>query len=155
MFAYVQRQRATAIGERRRLTFQSRHLLSVGTSQYGLNLQWCAHRLFVIASDSHLNVQVGIAVVLVQVCRHIPVEQTGLGRSIEIYIVEDASQAPVVLSLQIKAVAVFYHFHGQRVATFLQIARDVVFGRFLSAFVVAHLLTVDPQERGRRHLLEA
>ena len=154
MLVHVQRQCAAAI-ECRWLTFQSRHLLSVGTSQHGLNLQWCPHWLLVIASDGHLNVQVGIAVIFVQVCRHIPVEQTGLGRSIEIDIVEDASQAPVVLSFQIKAVAVFDDLHGQRVATFLQIRGDIVLGRLLGALVVTHLLTVDPQERGRRHLLEA
>ena len=154
MLAHVQRQSAAA-SERRCLTFQLRYFLAVGTSQHAQNLHWRPHRLLIIASDSHLDVQVCIAVIFVQVCRYIPVEQTGLGRGIEPDIVEDTGQAPVVLPFQIIAVAVFDDFHGQRVTTLFQIPRDIVLGWLLGALVVTHLLTVDPQERCRRHLLEA
>ena len=146
MFAHIQRQCAAA-SKCSRLTLQSCHLLPVGTGQYGLHLEGCRYRLFVIASDGHIDVQVRIAVILVQVGCHIPVEQTGLGCGIEPDIIEDSCQAPVVLSLQIKAVAIFDNLHSQRVATFLQKACDVILGRFLGAFIVAHLLTVNPQKR--------
>ena len=153
MFAHIQRQCAAA-SKCSRLTFQSCHFLAVGTSQHSLYLEWSCNWLLIIASDGHLDVQVRIAVILIQIGSHIPVEQTGLGCGIEINIIEDASQAPVVLSFQIKAVAVFDDLHRQRVATFPQIACDVILGRFLSAFIVAHLLTVNPQERCRCHLLK-
>ena len=146
MFAHIQRQCAAA-SKCSRLTFQSCHFLPVCTSQYGLYFERSCYRLLVIASDGHLDVQVGIAVILVQIGSYIPVKQTGLGCGIEINIIEDASQTSVVLSLRIKAVAIFDNLHSQRVATFLQKACDVILGRFLGAFIVAHLLTVNPQKR--------
>ena len=154
MLAHVQRQCAAAAGECCRLTFQSCHLFSIGTGQHGLHLKGSRNWLLVIASDAYLDVQVGISVILVQIGSHIPVEQTGLGRGIEINIVEDACQAPVVLTLEIKAVAVFDDLHGQRVTAFLQILCNIVLGRLLSSLVVAHFLTVDPQKRCRCHLLK-
>ena len=154
MLAHVQRQCAAATGECCRLTFQSGHLFSIGTGQHGLHLKGSRYRLLVITSDTYLDVQVGISVILVQIGGHIPVEQAGLGRGIEINIVEDACQAPVVLTLEIKAVAVFDDLHGQRVAAFLQIFCNIVLGRLLSSLIVAHLLTVNPQERCRSHLLK-
>ena len=78
-------------GKRSRLAFQSCHLFPVGTSQYGLNLERSCDRLLIIASDGHLDVQIRIAVVLIQVGCHIPVKQAGLGRGIEPDIVKDAS----------------------------------------------------------------
>ena len=95
----------------------------------------------------------GIAVLVVEVGGDIPVEESRLGRGIERHIVADACQAPVVLSLEVVAVAVFQHAHGQHVLAGLHIGRHVVLGRLLSAFVVAHLLPVYPHERAALHLL--
>ena len=143
MLAHIQRQCGAAV-KCSWLAFQSGHFFAVGTSQHGLHLERCRYRLRVIASDGHFDVQVCIAVIAVKISGHIPVEQSGLGRGIEPYIVEDAGQPPVVLSFEVEAVAVFHDLHGQRVAPFLQEACDVVLGRLLSTLVVAHLLSVDP-----------
>ena len=103
--------------------------------------------------DSHLHR--GIAVLVVEVGGDIPVEQPRLGRGVERHVVEDAGQSPVVLPFQVIAVGVFQHADGQRVLARLHIGRHVVLSRLLTALVVAHLLAVQPDERGTLHLLQA
>ena len=91
---------------------------------------------------------------VVKVGGDIPVEQSGLGCGIESHIIEDTSQSPIVLSFQIVAIAVFQHTDGQHILARTNIGCHIVFCRLLSAFVITHLLPVNPYERSTLGLLQ-
>ncbi len=90
----------------------------------------------------------GLPAVVGQVGPHVPVEESYLRCGIEQHFIVYAGQPPVVLTLQIYSVAVFHYVHGYCVTSRPQVGCHVVFGRFLGAFVEAHLLSVYPDERG-------
>ena len=99
--------------------------------------------------------QVRIRKRFVEIGDDLPIADAGLGCGKDGDVVKDAGEAPVILTLQIIAVAVLQDQHGHRVAARLDIRGDVVFRRLLCTLVVSHFLAVDPDERGGRHLLEA
>ena len=105
----------------------------------------------------HIDIELHrcVAILIVEVGGHKPVKQACLRGGIECHVVEDSGQSPVVLSLEVVAVAVFHHTHGQRVLAGLQIRRHVVFGWLLSTFVISHLFSVHPHERCALGLLHA
>ena len=131
------------------------HLLALGIQHlrfYDEVAQLCCP---LVATCGGRQFEVGIAVVLVKVGGDVPVQQACLRSGIDIDIVEDACQTPVVLSFEVEAVTVFDHEHRKLVAPLLEVGGDVVLGRLLCSLVVAHLVSVHPKERCRGNLLEA
>ena len=63
----------------------------------------------------HIQLERSILVLVVEVGGDKPVKQAGLRRGIECHIVENTSQAPIVLTLQVVAITIFQHADGQRV----------------------------------------
>ena len=121
------------------------HLITFRIGKRGTHGVGATSVLIFLHIDSHL--ERGILVLVVKIGGYIPVEQARLGRGIERHIIEDTRQAPVVLSFQIVAVAIFKYTYRQKVLTRLYIRSYVVFGRLLTAFVITYLMTVYPYER--------
>ena len=123
------------------------HLLALGIQHLRFHDEVALLCCSLVASGGGRQFEVGIAVVAVEVGGDVPVHQACLRRGIDIDIVEDACQAPVVLSFEVEAVAVFDHEHRKLVAPLLDVGGDVVLGRLLGSLVVAHLVSVHPKER--------
>ena len=134
--------------KRGRKTLHRSHQLAFGIEDLCLQDK-VAHlgRSFVASGGGH-ELEVGIAIVGIEVGSDIPVEQSCLRCSIDIDVVEDACQAPVVLSFEVEAVTVFDHEHRELVAPLLEVRGNVVLGWLLGTLVVAYFMTIDPKERG-------
>ena len=78
-----------------------------------------------------------------------------IGFCIEPNITEDSGQTPIVLTFQIDAIGIFEYVDGYGVFPRFQKVGNIVFGRFMRAFVVAHLFSVDPDKRCRSGSLHA
>ena len=107
-----------------------------------------------IAAHIHIHGKVAVPVIRAEVCHNLPVPDPSLGRGVHRHVVKDTGQAPVILALQVIAVAVFENQHRQLVFPGLHIGGHIVLGRFLRSLVIAHERTVHPDETGRRHFLE-
>ncbi len=73
----------------------------------------------------------------------------GFGSRIQPDIVKDARQTPIILILKVISVGVFVNHNGNRVPAASDIRCDIVFGRFLTAFIVAKLAPVNPYKGSR------
>ena len=108
----------------------------------------------IVSFDIYLQRQVRIHIIGLEVRDHLPVKDTRLRRGVYRHVIEDTGKTPVVLALEVIAVTVFHHHHGQGVVPRLDVLRDIVFRGLLGAFVISHLPAVHPYERAGGHFLE-
>ena len=125
-----------------RLDRRLRHDFTLSSQQFHVDAAvGCGSRV-VDGIDVHLQGRVPILAVEIGV--HEEISHVLVGGRPEKYIAEDAAQTPEVLVLEVAAVAVAVHLHGDVVGTWPHVLRDIEQRRCAAILAVTNLLAVDP-----------
>jgi len=99
-----------------------------------------------VATYIHCYVKLRVSIALIEISYYLPVEDTGLRSREHPYIIKDAGQSPIVLSLKVIAVTIFQHKDRKIVSSRLYIFGYIILCRLLGTLIITHLTAVDPDE---------